>query len=251
MEKTKKVYFSSARIAVIAMFAALTGILYILKFPLPFAFPGFLEFKFADVPALIASFALGPVSGAITVTAGLLLKLVIKGTSTMFVGDLSDLITTCALAVTAGIIYKKRRTFKGALCAMAAGTLAEVIIALLVNRFILVPFYVEVMFKGNWAPLIKMMTPLFPDCTQETFYTFYIWVSVLPFNLLRCIVAVLVTLPVYKRISVLINRFNDKLTPKNDGDGTKERKINIITLCAGLAAIALLMLFALLQYFVF
>ena len=43
-------YFSSTRIACIAMFATLAGILYIFKFPLPFAFPGFLEFKFADIP---------------------------------------------------------------------------------------------------------------------------------------------------------------------------------------------------------
>lgn len=247
-QSSKKSYFSSTRIAFIAMFATLAGILYLLKFPMPFAFPGFLEFKFADIPILIGTFTLGPVSGAIIVIVGILIKLVFKGTSTMFVGDLSDLLTSCALAVVAGIIYSKKRTFKGALIAMAAGTAAEVVVALLANRFILIPFFAD--YYG-WKAIIGMMKTLFPDCTQETFYTYYLWVSVLPFNLLRCIVTVLITLPVYKRISILINRFNEKFTPKNDEDGSKAKKVNIVSIIVGVAVILVLVLFALLQFFVF
>ena len=241
-------FFSSTRIALIAMFATLAGILYILKFPLPFAFPGFLEFKFADIPILIGTFTLGPVSGAIIVLVGLLIKLIFKGTTTMFVGDLSDFLTSCTFAVVAGIIYAKKRTFKGALIAMASGTAAEVVVALLANRFILIPFFAD--YYG-WKAIIGMMKTLFPNCTEETFYNYYLWVSVLPFNLLRCIVTILVTLPVYKRISILINRFNQKLTPKNDEDGTKTKKINIISIIVGISLILILVLFALLRYFVF
>lgn len=245
---SKKSYFSSTRIACIAMFATLAGILYIFKFPLPFAFPGFLEFKFADIPILIGSFTLGPASGSIIVVVGILIKLVFKGTSTTFVGDLSDLLTSCAFAVVAGLIYSKKRTFKGALAAMGLATLAEVVVALFANRFILVPFFVK---SYGWAGVVGFMTALFPGCTQENFYNYYLWVSVLPFNLLRCLVTILVTLPIYKHISVLINRFNEKLAPKNDEGGVKTKKINIISLIAGIAIILILVLFALLHFFVF
>ena len=249
MEQTsKKGYFNSTRIAFIAMFGTLAGILYIFKFPLAFAFPSFLEFKFADIPTLIGTFTLGPVSGALIVVVGLLIKLVFKGTTTMFVGDLSDLLTSCTLAVVAGIIYSKKRTFKGALIAMAAGTAAEVVVALLANRFILIPFFAN--YYG-WNAIIGMMKSLFPNATKETFYTYYLWVSVLPFNLLRCIVTILITLPVYKRISILINRFNEKMTPKNDEDGSKTKKINLVSIIIGVAVILILVLFTLLQYFVF
>ena len=250
MEQTasRSRFFSSTRIALIAMFATLAGILYILKFPLPFAFPGFLEFKFADIPILIGTFTLGPVSGAIIVFVGLLIKLVFKGTTTMFVGDLSDFLTSCTFAVVAGIIYSKKRTFKGALIAMASGTVAEVVVALLANRFILIPFFAD--YYG-WKAIIGMMQTLFPNCTEETFYNYYLWVSVLPFNLLRCIVTILVTLPVYKRISILINRFNEKITPKNDEDGTKTKKINIVSIIVGISLVLILVLFTLLRYFVF
>ena len=248
MSQASKKYFSSTRIAFIAVFATLAGILYIFKFPMPFAFPSFLEFKFADIPILIGSFALGPVSGGIIVFAGLLIKLVFKGTTTMFVGDLSDFLTSCALAVVAGIIYSKKRTFKGALVSMAAGTAAEVIVALLANRFILIPFFAE---QYGFGAVVGMMKSLFPDITAQNFYNYYLWVSVLPFNLLRCIVAVLVTLPVYKRTSNLINKVNEKLTPKNEEGEERAKKLNIGALVAGIAAVALLALFALLRYFVF
>ena len=173
-------YFSSTRVTFIAMFATLAGVLYILNFSIPFAFPSFLEFKLSDIPILIGSFTLGPAAGAIITVVEILLKLVVKGTSTMFVGELSDLVTSCAFAVTAGLIYSKHRSFKGALVAMAIGTVTEVTVAILFNWLVLVPFYVEFFFGGNWAPLIGMMTPLFPSCTQETFYKFFIWASVLP-----------------------------------------------------------------------
>lgn len=251
----KKSFFNPTRITFIALFGALAGVLYILNFSLPFAFPGFLEFNFSDVPVLIGTFTLGPVSGVIIVAVKILVKLAIKGTTSQFVGELSDLITGMALAVPAGLIYKKRRTFKGALVAMAAGTLCLVAVALVFNRFILIPFYVS-FFWGSWEPLIGMMTPLFPSCTEETFYVFYLWVSVLPFNLMRCIVAIIVTLPVYKRISNLINRTNAKFEPKRgeasaEPGARKARKINIGVIIAFAVIVVVLVLFTLLQFFVF
>ena len=242
---------SSTKIAFIAMFSTLAAVLYILNFSLPFAFPSFLEFKLSDIPILIGAFTLGPVSGGIIVVVEILIKLVIKGTSTVFVGELSDLLTSCALAVTASVIYQKHRTFKGALVDMAIGTAAEVVVALLINRFILVPFYLQVFFNGSWAPLLGMMRGLFPSITQETFYNYYLWVSVLPFNLLRCIVAVGVTLLIYKRISRMINSVNRKIYGKEDRDEQKSKRTLIILICVGVAAIALLITFALLRYFVF
>lgn len=245
----KQPYLSSTRIAFIAMFATLAGVLYILNFSLSFAFPGFLEFKFSDIPILIGSFTLGPVPGVIIVVVEILIKLVIKGTSTMFVGELSDLVTSCAFAVTAAIIYKHKRTFKGALIGMAVGTLVEVTIAILFNWLVLVPFYAEIY---SWDMILLFMTPLFPSCTRETFYNFYLWASVLPFNLLRCLVAILVTLPIYKRISRLINGVNHKIYGKQQtGDGQAVKKINVIAIVVGASVLALLVLFALLRVFVF
>lgn len=249
MSGGRKQFFGSTRIAALSMLSACAGILYIFNFAMPFAFPSFLEFNLADIPALIGSFAMGPVSGGIIVAVRILIKLVVKSTSTAFVGELSDLFTGCAFVMPAGLIYSKNRTVKGALIGIGVGAAAEIVLAVLLNFFLLVPFYVWFFFKGKWEPLVKMMTPLFPSCTKESFYSYYIWLSVLPFNMLRCIVAAGVTIAVYKRISVIINRLNDKLALKHESDGEKMKKIYLASIIAASALIVIAVIVIVLHYF--
>ena len=244
-----KNYFSATRIAMIALFSALAGVLYILNFSIPFAFPGFLEFRFSDVPVLIGTFALGPVAGCIIVVFMVLIKLVIVSTSTYFVGDLADILVGFALVIPVGLIYNKNRTFKGALLGLGAGSLISTALAVLLNRILLVPAYVHLMFGGSWDLILEMMRVLFPNCTQENFYSLYLWVSVLPFNLLRCLVASLLTLLVYKRISRAINRLNERLVPKYELTEADVKKRRLVTILSFVAVALVLVGLALLHYF--
>ena len=245
----KKAYFSTTRIAFIAIFAALTGILHAFgKFPLSFAFPGFLEFDFADIPLLIGTFTLGPLSGGIIAVVAILIKLVCVGTGSMFVGDLAKLLMWLGLAIPAGLVYQRFRTKKGAVLAMGVGSASSIVVAILSNWLMLIPFYVYLQFQGNWEILLNMMRPLFPNITQQTFYNFYLWVSVLPFNILRCLIASLICFFVYKHISIVIERMNKKLTPKKGKE--KAAKVrDILVLVACIVVVLLLILFTLLRYF--
>lgn len=249
MERSRN-FFSATRIAMIALFATLSGILYAFGFPINVAFPFWLELNFSDIPALIGTFTLGPLSGALIIVVKIMIKLLIKPSGTMFVGELADLLIGCAFVVPAGLIYKKKRTMKGAIAAMAVGTAASVVVAMLANWLVLVPYYLAAYFGGDWTPLVGGMQVLFPSCTQQTFYAFYIWCSVLPFNVMRCAIAILVTLLVYKHISRAINKFSERITPKNDEDGAKAKKINIGAIVAFAVVVALVVLFALLRFFV-
>ena len=256
MQKTRN-YFNSVRIAVIAMFSALAGVLYVFGFPIAAAFPSWLELNFSDIPALIGTFALGPVSGVIIVVVKILIKLIIKGTSTVFVGELADLLIGVAFVVPAGLIYNKKRSFKGALIAMAVGTAGSTAMSMFANWLVLVPFYRQLFFHGSWAPLVGTMQALFGEkCTEKTFYAFYIFGSVLPFNLMRCLIAVIVTLPVYKHISRLINRVNQKLTPappateeESEAQAKRRKRNTVITICVVTAVALLLIGGVLLRYF--
>lgn len=203
-EAKKKKFFSASNIAKIAMFAALTTVLYYFpKFPIAAIFPSFLELNFSDIPALIGTFTLGPLSGTIIICIKILLKL--PATTSGCIGELSDLFCGLALVIPAGLIYKYHRTFKGALAALAVATLCSTGLSLLTNRFIIIPAYSE-MFGGIDA-IAGMMTALFPAISAENFYSYYLPFSVLPFNLLRCLIAAAVTLLCYKRISYLLNKF--------------------------------------------
>ena len=243
-----KKYFSSTRIAMIALFSALAAVLYIFNFALPFAFPSFLEFRFSDVPVLIGTFALGPLSGCVIVVMMVLIKLVCVSTSTMFVGDVADILVGIALVIPVGLIYQRRRTFKGALLGLTVGSLISTALAVLLNRFMLVPAYIYLMFGGSWEPLLGMMTPLFPSCTQENFYSIYLWAAILPFNLLRCLVASLITLPVYKHISRAINRLNAKLTPKKRATEASAKLSTAMVIVGFALAVLVLVFFAVLHY---
>ncbi len=242
----KERYFSTTRIVMIALFGALAGVLHILKFPLPFAFPGFLEFDFSDIPLFIGTFALGPLSGCLIVVVKLLIKLVSVGTANAFVGELANLLIGFGFVIPAGLIYRRLRTMKGAILALAVGSLSSIAVAILANRFLLIPFYVNIMFGGSWEPLLGMMRGLFPNVTENSFYAVYLWVSVLPFNALRCLIASLVSFFVYKHISRLIARLNRKLAPAEEGKASgRDTAVVIIVV----AAVLLLALFALLRYF--
>ena len=104
------------------------------------------------------------------------------------------------------------------------------------------------MFGGSWDPLLGMMTPLFPSCTRENFYQFYLWVSVLPFNALRCLAASLITILVYKHVSRAINRLNARITPKGEISPHLNRLKTGMIVVGILLAILVLVFFAVLRY---
>lgn len=195
------------KIAITGVFTALAYGLYLLgKFcKLPFMFPSFFDLQFSELPALIAGFVLGPLYGAAVVVLKCLLKMPMS--STALVGEATDIILGLALVVPASLIYRRNRSIKGALWGVIVGSLFNVVAAVLVNRFISIPFYLQMFFKGNKGALLGMMRPLFPNITWDNFFTYYLLLSVVPFNLLRCIIMCVLTFAVYKRLSRMIKRW--------------------------------------------
>ena len=97
----------------IALLAAIAFILMLFQFPVP-VFPGFLKIDFSDLPALLGSFALGPIAGMIIEAVKNLLHALIRGTQTGGVGELSNFIVGSTLAVPAGLVFLRQKTKKGA-----------------------------------------------------------------------------------------------------------------------------------------
>lgn len=195
-------FFSAKRLAKIGIFSALATILYFLNFPLPI-FPSFLKLNLSDFPALICSFALGPLSGVITV----LIKCVIHlpFSSSVGAGELADLIIGGAFVFCAGFVYEKNKTKKGALLGVILGTAASVLASVLANWLIIIPVYTQVMGL-SLSQIAAKCAKVLPFITEANFYPCYLFLAVLPFNLLRCILASAITWLVYKRVSVLLNK---------------------------------------------
>ena len=195
------------RIAATAILTAMAVLLMYLEIPLPFM-PVFLKFDFAELPVLIGTFALGPVWGIVIELLKNLIHLPV--TQTMGIGELSNFITGVIYVATAGLIYRKFRTRKGAAASMGIATLALALIAVPVNAFITLPLYGSVMGFPMEA-IIGMSAEVNPLVKDKISLLSAVFV---PFNLFKGIVVGLITFLVYKPISKLINKTYDETHAK-------------------------------------
>jgi len=205
---------------VIANLAAISAVLYMtIKIPWPYA--TFLDIQFSNLPAIIAGFALGPVSGVAVVLIRTLLKLALTGTSTMYVGEFADVLISTATVVVSSVIYLKLRSRKGALLASFAGAFTWVVVAVLANYFFLVDFYIQFFFGGDAAPLIGMMSRI-PGISEDNWMHLYILFAAIPMNIVLATLVYGITFIVYKRISHLIDDLNEKFFPAPSSDPLRD-----------------------------
>jgi len=187
-------------IAKIGVLTALSYILYMfVKFPLPFLFPSFLDIQISDLPALLGGFAMGPIPACAIIVIKCLLKM--PFTTTACVGEIGDIIIGIAFVLPAALYYKKHKNKKGAFIGILIGAVSCAVSAVIVNRFILIPFYVTMMFGGNWDILLNMVKPLYPTVTVQNFYAYYLGFGIAPFNILRCVISGGLAFLIYKPLS--------------------------------------------------
>ena len=171
---------SVRNLVLIAMFSALAAVLETIQVAVPFA-PPFYKLDFAELPVLIGGFAMGPAQAALIAIVKNLLKLLLNGTSTYYVGELGNIIGSCMFSVPAALIYRRHKTKKTAMVALAAGVICAF---------------------GGIENIIAMGTKINPAVTN--LYTFAIFMIV-PFNLVKCGLNAIVTALVYKHVSVIIH----------------------------------------------
>lgn len=183
-----------------AIFAAISGILMLFKFPLPFA-PSFMTVDFADIATLMSGFILGPVSGVLTVILKNLINLMLNGTTTAYVGELSNTIIGISFVLVSSLVYTRKKTIKGALLGLSLGILVMTVVATLSNYFIIFPMYGKIMGKSlddfaKFVPLERVKN--FKDMLV---------ISIIPFNLVKGFLNALVTFFTYKKVSRLMKKY--------------------------------------------
>ncbi|MFI3177490.1 MAG: ECF transporter S component [Eubacteriales bacterium] len=184
----------------IAMLGSLSTILMFFQIPLWFA-PPFYQLDFSEVPVLIGAFALGPVAGILIELVKILLNFALDGTITMGIGELANFLIGSSFLVPASICYRKMHTKKGAIYGLALGTICMVIVASLLNAFVLLPAYAVAFGMEDISTLVEMGSALNPSIHNlSTFILF----AVAPFNLVKGALVSTVTLLLYKRIRFLL-----------------------------------------------
>lgn len=193
-----KTVLSIRSLTVMAMLSALAAILMLFEVPLWFA-PSFYKLDFSEVPVLIGAFTLGPIAGIIIELIKILLNFVLNGTMTGGIGELANFLIGSALVVPAAIIYQKKKSRKNATIGLVIGTIFMTVIGGLLNVYLLLPFYAK-----NFMPMeviIEAGTKVNASITSLSTFILY---AVTPFNLLKGVVVSLITILLYKRLSILI-----------------------------------------------
>ena len=203
MSKVKTKEASSYRIRMLtttAMLGAFAGVLMLLEFPLSFIAPPFYKIDVSEVPVMIGTFAFGPVQGVVIELIKILIKLVLKGTSTGGVGDLANFVIGCAMVIPAGIIYKRRKTKRSAVIGMTVSTLVMAVVGVFLNAYVMIPLYSAFMPIEQIVAAGKAIIPWVSDTL--TFCLF----CVLPFNVIKGVIVSVIVAFIYKPLSRIIHK---------------------------------------------
>lgn len=197
----KEKIFTTRKTAMIGMFSAIALVLHLFDFPLPFA-PFFYKLDFSELPILIGTFAFGPSAGVMMEFVKILLKLVFKGTSTAFVGDLANFAVGCSLILPASVVYSFQKTKKGAVLACVVGTFCITVFGTAFNAVYLLPAFSK-LYGIPLEELLAMGAEVNGMVKEGSIFSFVI-ACVAPMNLIKGAAASLVALLIYKPLSPII-----------------------------------------------
>ena len=185
------------RITIIAVCSAIAAVLHMLDFPLLFLAPEFYKLDFSELPVMLCGFYLGPVGAVLCEAVKILLKLLIKGTSTAFVGDFANFVVGCSLVLPASVIYHIRRKRFTALAGLGIGTLTLTIFGSLFNAVYLLPKFSQ-LFGLPLDNIIAMGGAINGGITD---LSTFVLLAVAPLNLIKGVTISVLTILLYKRIA--------------------------------------------------
>ncbi len=185
-------------IVVTALLGALSSVIMLLSFSVPFM-PSFLKLDLSDLPALIATFSLGPVSGVLVCLIKNVINLAFEGTTTFYIGELANFIYGVCLVLPAGIIYKYRKTRRVALLSSLLGALIVAVVCLPINYYLVYPIYCTFMPLEAILGMYRAILPVDGWGLIQ-----YLLVFNVPFSFFKGVLVTLITFVLYKRISPII-----------------------------------------------
>ena len=199
----KKKRLTTKKVVMAGLFSAVAGVLMCFEVPLLFLAPSLYKLDLSEVPILILSFAYGPLAGVLCMFGKICVKLLIKGTTSAFVGEIADFVIGCTLVLPAGLVYKKHRTKKGAGIACIAGTIIMAAVAAVVNAVYLLPAFSKM--YGLPLEQILEMGKAVPGIGRFVGSVWsFVFVCVVPFNLVKGAVTSAVTMLLYKKLSPIL-----------------------------------------------
>ena len=185
------------RITIIAVCSAIATVLHILDFPLLFLAPEYYKLDFSELPVMLCGFFLGPSATVACEAVKILLKLLLKGTSTAFVGDFANFAVGCSLVLPAVIVYHTQKTRKSALMGLILGTIVLTVFGSAFNAIYLLPKFSQ-LYGIPLDAIIGMGSKINSSITSVSTF---VMLAVAPLNLIKGISVSVLTMLLYKRVA--------------------------------------------------
>lgn len=185
------------RVTIVAICAALATVLHILDFTVPFLAPGFYKLDFSELPVMLCGFYLGPSATVVCEGVKILLKLLLQGTTTAFVGDFANFAVGCSLVLPATIVYHIRKSRSSALIGLAVGTLILTVFGSAFNAVYLLPKFSQ-LYGMEMSQIVAAGTAI--NAGIQDISTFVLF-AVAPLNLIKGVSVSILTMLLYKRVA--------------------------------------------------
>lgn len=190
--------FDVRRLVFTALMAALSIVLAeLMSFKVPIM-PSFMTFDFSDVPAMLASLTMGPVSGV----SVCLIKNIFGcfTTKTGCVGELSNFILSACLVLPAGLISHKSAKMSRAVIGCISGAVLMALVSIASNYFLVFPAYSAVgapieELVGKYQIILPSVDSLM-DC---------LIIFNMPFTFVKGFIAAVVSVLLYRKLRPVFN----------------------------------------------
>lgn len=188
---------SARRVSIIGICSAIAAVLHMLDFPLLVLAPGFYKLDFSELPVLLCGFYLGPSATVVCEGVKILLKLMLKSTSTAFVGDLANFVVGCSFVLPATVCYHTHKSRRSAIVGLILGTLSLTIFGSAFNAVYLLPKFAE-LYGLPLESIIAMGSDIHGSIHNVTTF---VLLCVAPLNLVKGTVVSFLTMLLYKRVA--------------------------------------------------
>ncbi len=193
----KRQVTTARRVSIVGTCAAIATVLHVLDFPLLFLAPEFYKLDFSELPVLLCGFYLGPTATVACEGVKILLKLVVKGTSTAFVGDFANFVVGCALVLPATMWYHFHKSRHSAVIGLILGTVSMTILGSAFNAVYLLPKFAQ-LYGIPLDAIIGMGTAIHPGIHNVATFAL---LCVAPLNLIKGAAVSVLTLLLYKKVA--------------------------------------------------
>lgn len=185
------------RVCIVGICAALATVLHILDFPIPFLAPEFYKLDFSELPVLLCGFYFWPSATVACEGVKILLKLLLKGTTTAFVGDLANFVVGCSFVLPATIWYHAHKSKHSAIIGLILGTVVMTIFGSAFNAVYLLPKFAQ-LYGLPLDTIIAMGTAIWGGVEGVTTF---VLLCVAPLNLVKGTLVSILTMLLYKRVA--------------------------------------------------